>query len=440
MDPSRRHEPRRSLRLSSQVQSPTPDRRGRSDRPGSHGYGYERHRSRSPRRRSPSPRRSSLSPRRSSPSPRRTSPRGGSYRHRSPSPRPGTSGTQRTSQQTSSQETRRRGIRFSDAENLSLCEEVVLRFDDLYGRNSGKTDVATKTSLWRSIRSEVCAVEHRHRTEQQCRKRFADIKLRLRKKLSKLRQYAIGTGGGPPASLNLTDYEQVVQPYLMTEALYGIRGGYDADLPSSAASDEADVRSASGTDAGVVLLRRQSGDLAPPGPSAADVRSASGTDAGVVLLRRQSGDLAPPGPSAADVRSASGTDAGVVLLRRQSGDLAPPGPSAADVRSASGTDAGVVLLRRQSGDFPPQGPSAADVRSASGTDAGVVLLRRQSGDLALPGTSAADVRSASGTDDAVGLLPVQSGDLPPPGPSAGEFPVYVETAVEQGSGGAGCVG
>ncbi|XP_068089456.1 uncharacterized protein [Hyperolius riggenbachi] len=252
MDKGRRQQVRRSERLqaSSEVQSPTQtpaeprrsgrtvghtDRHGRSERPE-----CCRSASWSPGRRSRSRSWSPLS----------GSPRGGSHHCRSPSPRwsprAHSSGSHASSWGTSTPQGRVRGIRFSEQENLILCEEVVQQFPELYGHLSGKTDVRTKERLWATIRAAIRDVEGVDRTAQTCRKRFTDIKLKLHKKLTKLRHYATGSGGGPPASLKLTPYEEVVEPFIQTEALHGIPGGYDADLPSLPSS-EADEGTSRGT-------------------------------------------------------------------------------------------------------------------------------------------------------------------------------------------------
>ncbi|XP_068112438.1 t-SNARE domain-containing protein 1-like isoform X2 [Hyperolius riggenbachi] len=121
---------------------------------------------------------------------------------------------------------------FSEQENLVLVQEMLPYYDQLYGCLSSKTDARTKNRLWQTITNAVMAVGGVRRTLAQCKKRLQDIRLRLRKKLTKLDQ-SVATGGAPPEPSDLNECEEILLPYLSAQTISGLQGAYEADVPRS---------------------------------------------------------------------------------------------------------------------------------------------------------------------------------------------------------------
>ncbi|XP_075450880.1 uncharacterized protein LOC142492010 [Ascaphus truei] len=104
----------------------------------------------------------------------------------------------------------------------------------LWDRTSGtleaniKTPAAVKRELWRNIRDSVSGCGVQVRSHDNCRKRFDDIKRKLKVKLQSINKHAAGTGGGPPAvHLKLTPLEEQLSSKLPVIQVEGLEGDFD---------------------------------------------------------------------------------------------------------------------------------------------------------------------------------------------------------------------
>ncbi|MEE6517573.1 hypothetical protein FKM82_027897 [Ascaphus truei] len=120
-----------------------------------------------------------------------------------------------------------RNPRFTPRENDILVEGVMSSYDQLYGSLSCKTKTSQKYKLWAKICRSVSASGVFKRTPETCKKRFGDIKLRLKRKMADAGRHACGTGGGPPASLHLHSYEEKIYSIMNSRLIFGIGGNQD---------------------------------------------------------------------------------------------------------------------------------------------------------------------------------------------------------------------
>ncbi|XP_075449397.1 uncharacterized protein LOC142490863 [Ascaphus truei] len=98
----------------------------------------------------------------------------------------------------------------------------------------GRTSSASKKEKWNEIILGVNACGNRVRDKNNCRKRFDDIRARLKKKIQQLRLHACGTGGGPPAQrLILTPLEEQLREKLLPVVVEGLSGDRDIGIYSS---------------------------------------------------------------------------------------------------------------------------------------------------------------------------------------------------------------
>ncbi|XP_075466293.1 uncharacterized protein LOC142500905 [Ascaphus truei] len=85
--------------------------------------------------------------------------------------------------------------------------------------------------MWDTIVIGVNACGNSVRDKYHCRKRFDDIRSKLKKKIQDQRVHATGTGGGPtPQRLILTPLEELLRPKLLTVVVEGLAGDRDIGI------------------------------------------------------------------------------------------------------------------------------------------------------------------------------------------------------------------
>ncbi|XP_075457447.1 prenylcysteine oxidase 1 isoform X2 [Ascaphus truei] len=95
----------------------------------------------------------------------------------------------------------------------------------------GRTSAASKKEMWDTIVIGVNACGNSVRDKYHCRKRFDDIRSKLKKKIQDQRVHATGTGGGPtPQRLILTPLEELLRPKLLTVVVEGLAGDRDIGI------------------------------------------------------------------------------------------------------------------------------------------------------------------------------------------------------------------
>ncbi|XP_078502944.1 uncharacterized protein LOC144761466 [Lissotriton helveticus] len=123
---------------------------------------------------------------------------------------------------------RKRNPKFSTMELQTLVEEVVRVHTQLYGRQSLTVPESTKRRLWLDIGEKVNAVGVTHRSLDDLKKRFYDIRGVTKRKLADLHKQAGLTGGGTNRAPPLTQLEELVATTIERASVVGI-----GDLDSS---------------------------------------------------------------------------------------------------------------------------------------------------------------------------------------------------------------
>ncbi|XP_053314442.1 uncharacterized protein LOC128482647 [Spea bombifrons] len=123
---------------------------------------------------------------------------------------------------------RQRNIRFSEEENDVLVNSIMPHYDRLFGKLAARNSTAMKNALWREIVSAVNAVSAYPRSVQNCKKRYADIKRKVKDKLSKIAKHRRATGGGAPLNISFWPYERVMEKMISADIVAGVPGATDS--------------------------------------------------------------------------------------------------------------------------------------------------------------------------------------------------------------------
>ncbi|XP_063786405.1 myb-related transcription factor, partner of profilin-like [Pseudophryne corroboree] len=89
----------------------------------------------------------------------------------------------------------------------------------LFGQDAGKVSSRRKSVLWGQVILAVNSEGVVRRTEDTCRKRFYDIKRRVKAKMAKEAKSARKTGGGPPFRATYRDWEEPVRALIPAEVV-----------------------------------------------------------------------------------------------------------------------------------------------------------------------------------------------------------------------------
>ncbi|KAJ1119914.1 hypothetical protein NDU88_008097 [Pleurodeles waltl] len=129
---------------------------------------------------------------------------------------------------------RQRHPRFSEEELRVMVEEIVRVEPQLFRSQVQHTYIARKMELWQRIVDRVNAVGQHPRNRDDIRKRWNDLRGKVRSVVSTHHLAVQRTGGGPsPSPPQLTKWEEQVLAILPPEGLAGVDGGMDSGpLPS----------------------------------------------------------------------------------------------------------------------------------------------------------------------------------------------------------------
>ena len=120
---------------------------------------------------------------------------------------------------------KRRNPRYSDQELTVMVDEIIRVHAQLLGLEQQHTSAAMKCKMWSRIEDRVNAVGHHRRTQDEIRKRWNDLKQKVRTLASKCHHACRYTGGGSPGeTIYMTPWEEKVLGILPPEGLYGIEG------------------------------------------------------------------------------------------------------------------------------------------------------------------------------------------------------------------------
>ncbi|XP_075037450.1 uncharacterized protein LOC142098509 [Mixophyes fleayi] len=124
-----------------------------------------------------------------------------------------------------------RNVRFSHDENCVLVHNIIPCYEVILGNLAAQTPLRRRHQLWGRACDAVNAVGPLKRTVAHCRKRFSDIKRRLKEKMAQERRSTRRTGGGPPLRMEYTTYEEELRQIMPAEIVEGINV-QDTDSPS----------------------------------------------------------------------------------------------------------------------------------------------------------------------------------------------------------------
>ncbi|KAJ1120930.1 hypothetical protein NDU88_009077, partial [Pleurodeles waltl] len=127
---------------------------------------------------------------------------------------------------------RKRKLKFSERELEVLTEECCQHYDDLFGRAALNVPEATKKQLWQDIQDKINSLGVSHRTIDDIKKRWYDLRSRTKERVAERLREMRGTGAGPSSVPPPTPLEEMVEETLEQEAVSGF-GDLDTSEPST---------------------------------------------------------------------------------------------------------------------------------------------------------------------------------------------------------------
>ncbi|KAJ1201661.1 hypothetical protein NDU88_005467 [Pleurodeles waltl] len=110
-----------------------------------------------------------------------------------------------------------------------MVEEIIRVEPQLFGTQVQHTTIARKAELWQRIVDSVNAVGQHPRNREDIRKRWNDLRGKVRAMVSRHNIAVQKTGSGPPPTPpEFTAWEQEVLNILHPEGLAGVGGGMDS--------------------------------------------------------------------------------------------------------------------------------------------------------------------------------------------------------------------
>ncbi|KAJ1204850.1 hypothetical protein NDU88_000288 [Pleurodeles waltl] len=135
---------------------------------------------------------------------------------------------------------RRRKLKFSERELEVLTEECCQHHDELFGRAALTVPEATKKKLWQDIQEKINSLGVSHRTIEDIKKRWYDLRSRTKERVAERLREMRGTGGGPSSVPPPTPLEERVEETLEKEAVCGF-GDLDTSEPSTSTGLQQDT-------------------------------------------------------------------------------------------------------------------------------------------------------------------------------------------------------
>ncbi|KAJ1172630.1 hypothetical protein NDU88_004474 [Pleurodeles waltl] len=110
-----------------------------------------------------------------------------------------------------------------------MVEEIIRVEPQIFGSQVQHTTIARKAELWQRIVDRVNAVGQHPRNREDIRKRWNDLRGKVRSMVSRHNIAVQKTGGGPPPTPpEFTTWEQEVLNILHPDGLAGVHGGMDS--------------------------------------------------------------------------------------------------------------------------------------------------------------------------------------------------------------------
>ncbi|XP_063804841.1 uncharacterized protein LOC134983076 [Pseudophryne corroboree] len=123
-----------------------------------------------------------------------------------------------------------RNVKFTYQENIALVTEVMKSQKMLFGRQAARTTAQRKSAIWAGVVEAVNAKGHVRRNEETCKKRFSDIKRRVKLKMAKESRIARQTGVGFPHQVTYLKHEVPLKQIIPPEVIARLQV-IDTDAP-----------------------------------------------------------------------------------------------------------------------------------------------------------------------------------------------------------------
>ncbi|XP_069479640.1 nuclear apoptosis-inducing factor 1-like [Ambystoma mexicanum] len=127
---------------------------------------------------------------------------------------------------------RQRQDRFSREELTILAETLQENAAVVFSNQLTRPAITKKKAIWALVAQRVSAVGTTPRNVKQCRKRWDDLRLRVRSILSANMNLAMATGGGSESPIKLQPWEEICASTIGMQSIEGV-GGMERGAPTS---------------------------------------------------------------------------------------------------------------------------------------------------------------------------------------------------------------
>ncbi|KAJ1082107.1 hypothetical protein NDU88_002277 [Pleurodeles waltl] len=131
---------------------------------------------------------------------------------------------------------RKRKLKFSEKELEVLTEECCQHHDQLFGKASLSVPDTEKRRIWQEIQKRINAIGVSHRSIEEIKKLWYDLRSRTNKRVAERLREMRGTGGGPSTIPSPTAMEELVEQTLEPEAVSGM-GALDTSAQGTSKSE-----------------------------------------------------------------------------------------------------------------------------------------------------------------------------------------------------------
>ncbi|KAJ1129340.1 hypothetical protein NDU88_007711 [Pleurodeles waltl] len=135
---------------------------------------------------------------------------------------------------------RKRKLKFSEKELEVLTDECCQHHDQLFGRAALSVPETDKRRIWNDIQEKVNTIGLSHRSIEELKKRWYDLRSRTKERVAERLREMRGTGGGPSTVPPPTPMEEHVEQTLEPEAVAGM-GELDTSAPRTSTSLPQDI-------------------------------------------------------------------------------------------------------------------------------------------------------------------------------------------------------
>ncbi|XP_063297894.1 uncharacterized protein LOC134586351 isoform X2 [Pelobates fuscus] len=118
---------------------------------------------------------------------------------------------------------RQRNVKFSEEENDILIKKISENYEKILGKLTTRTSTSEKKAIWRDIAACVNSVSAYSRTTMQCKKRYADIKKKVKEKMAKQSRHQSGAGSGTRGAVSFWPYEKYLMSLISCEPVLGLQ-------------------------------------------------------------------------------------------------------------------------------------------------------------------------------------------------------------------------